>query len=129
MDLADRIIDINNRENEPFEVDEFGLPMPDEVNQDYIVARILSQKYNIYKIQGELFVDGELVKPSISNLVWLNHGPNKYICGKNLTLIWKRLLECVHEYDRKYIRITDEIVWNREESCMEYWFNRYKKGK
>lgn len=129
MDLADKIIASNDSNNEPFKVDEFGLPIPETVNQDYIVARILSQKRIFYKLHGDLYVDGELIKPSISNIVWLNNGADKYISGKNITIIWKRLLECVHEFERKYIRITNELIWNRETAEIEYWYNRYKKGK
>lgn len=129
MNLADKIIEAKDEQSLPFSVDELGLPMPDKTNQEYIVARILSQKRNIYKIKGDLFVDGELVKPSVANVIWLNHGGDKYINGNTLTLIWRRLLECVHEFDRRYIRITDEIVWDREKSQLEYWYNRQNRGK
>lgn len=106
--------------------DEVGLPIPNEENNDYIVARIICRnKRRLFKIGEDIFLDRKPMFGNIkNNLVVLNGKASPLIRGDNCLLIWERLKEVLPEYNRDYIKIADGIVWNRNNADIDYeWFN------
>ena len=120
-------------------VDETGLPVPKPVNADYVVARIIGN-LNIYQIHGEFYHDKYRYKQTNQSLIALTGRPRlilfddidqddkdkqheanenmwkqmKSVINSESGLIWEMLRKMVPQYNKRYIRINDQLVWDRE---------------
>ena len=137
--LADKVIDRLEQtpaDDEPYwGIDELGIPVPKPVNIAYIVARVLARNENVFHIYGEVFVDRKPVQQTSKVLLALcgratvvsvpdgeskkNIEPwaqTKAIINREYPLVWERIKESTPVYDRKYIKITDHLVWDKDEA-------------
>lgn len=135
MDLADKIIDIANngsKEYSEYGIDELGLPVPYPLNCDYIVARIMARSDSFFRIGNDAFVNRTLVKNNASSIsiycgeikiaLWKNDalkdkwkGATTFI-NRECHMIYSRILELFPEYDRRYIEVVDNLIWDREKT-------------
>ena len=143
MDLADRIIAQNQTEEKRREyaphygIDETGIPIPKPVNADYIIIRIIGNK-NIYKIGDRFYVDRHEYRQAAQSLIALCGRPkivvfeeeldddSKHEANENMWkqvkstinsehgLIWDRLRDMVPQFNKRYLRINKQLVWDRE---------------
>lgn len=148
--LVDRIIARNNAEQRAEEtgdpittqwgIDEAGFPIPNPVNVDAIVARIIMRHGTVFRIGDALFVDRKKVQtnssgmPNAATIIALCGKPKiilwgtderdldklwrqmKRLISNDWPIIWHRLLEVAPKYDRKYIQIMDGYVWGVDEA-------------
>lgn len=158
--LADRIIARNEAEQRAEEtggpvvtqwgIDEVGFPIPNPVNVDAIVARIIMKHNTVFKIGNALFVDREKVQtnsngmPNAATIIglcgkpriilWGTDNPDsaelwrqiKKLVNNDWPIIWHRLLEVAPQYDRKYIQIMDGYVWGVDEADLFATGDGYK---
>lgn len=122
-------------------IDETGIPIPKPVNSDYIVMRIIGN-VNMYRIGNEFYVDKRHYKKGSQSLIALCGKPiivlhedidpddkeAQYIATDNMWrqvkntinsehgLIWEKLRDMVPQFDKRYIRINGQLVWDREKS-------------
>ena len=120
-------------------IDETGLPVPKPVNASYIVMRIIGN-LNIYQLNGEFFVDKRRYKQTAQSLIALTGKPRlvvledvveneeekkrelsetmwrqvKNVINSEHGLIWEKLREMVPQFNKRYIRINNMLVWDRE---------------
>lgn len=143
MDLADRIIAQNQTEERKREyaphygIDDTGIPIPKPVNADYVIMRIIGNK-NIYKIGDRFYVDRYLYRQTSQSLIALcgrpkivafdddldddaKHNANedmwkqvKGTINSEHGLIWDRLRDMVPTFNKRYLRINRQLVWDRE---------------
>lgn len=143
MDLADRIIAQNQTEERKREyaphygIDETGIPIPKPVNADYVIMRIIGNK-NIYKIGDGFYVDRHLYKQTSQSLIALCSRPKIAVFDDDLDddakheeneimwkqvkstinsehgLIWDKLRDMVPPFNKRYLRINRQLVWDRE---------------
>lgn len=135
--LADKII---NRLDQPPEedehywgIDELGIPVPKPVNISYVIARVFAQHENIFHIHNEVFIDRTPVRKnshtllSVCGRLEIVSSPNgiekgsvepwiemKRIINGEYPLVWKKIIELSPIYDRKYIKITDHLAWDKD---------------
>lgn len=137
--LVDKIISRLEQppaEEEPYwGIDELGIPVPKPVNISYVTARVFAQHENIFHIQNEVFIDRKPVRKNNHNLLSLCgrleivSSPNgiekgnvepwvemKKIINGEYPLVWKKIIELSPVYDRKYIKITDHLAWDKDEA-------------
>lgn len=137
--LADKVIDRLEQapaKDEPYwGIDELGIPVPKPVNISYVVARVLVQHENIFRIHDKVFVRRKPVQKNSQTLLSLcgrlelavspdgNNNDSiepwaqaKRIINKEHPLVWKRIVELIPVYDRKYIKITDHLAWDKDEA-------------
>ena len=138
--LADMIInqmergeDVNNTH---WGIDETGLPWPNPVNADAIVARLFSKygRDGIFKIQDGLFINRKMVKKDKSTLLALCGKPQiviwaddehdyaefwaqiKKVISTEWPIIWATVMEYSDEYNNDYIRVSGTMVWDKNKS-------------
>lgn len=137
--LADKVINRLEQplaEKEPYwGIDELGIPVPRPVNIAYIIARVFAQHENIFHIHNEVFIDRRPIQKNNYTLLSLcgrleivsapdeenktNIEPwseTKKIIKGEYPLIWKKIIELSPVYDRKYIKITDHLAWDKDEA-------------
>ena len=145
MDLADQLIAKNKSEEKRrtfaphYGIDETGLPVPNPINADYVVMRIISN-INIYQTGGEFFVGKQRYKQTSQSIIALTGRPKlivfedidsddrdkqreenenmwkqmKNVINSESGLIWEMMRKMVPVYNKRYIRINDQLVWDRE---------------
>ena len=123
--------------------DELGFEWPNPVNSEAVVASVLCRYDDIkgvcciYRVGDDLFVNGKKVKQTSAGLLgllsqphivlWTNYDPNnqdelkvwkqiKHIVATEYPIVFNRLLELVEEYNRRYIRVSKNYVWDTENS-------------
>lgn len=121
-------------------IDETGIPIPKPVNSAYIVARIIGN-INIYQLSGEFYVERRRYKQTAQNLIALCGRPRvvlfedeigdkdsqheinemiwkqtKSVINSEHGLIWERLREVVPQFNKRYIRINNLLVWDKEQA-------------
>lgn len=120
-------------------IDETGLPVPKPINADYVVMRIISN-INIYQTGGEFFVGKQRYKQTSQSIIALTGRPKiivfeevdsddmdkqretnetmwkqmKNVINSESGLIWEMMRKMVPVYNKRYIRINDQLVWDRE---------------
>ena len=124
-------------------IDDTGFPWPNPVNAQAVAVRVFSRwgrvngVSNIYKIEDDIFLGGKKIKqdrptllslyekPSIS--IWANQNPEmqdedelwkqiKKVISSEWPVVWAIIKDVAPEYSRDYIRITDGMVWGKDES-------------
>lgn len=124
-------------------IDDTGFPWPNPVNSQAVAAGVFFRwgradgLDNIYRIDDDIFIGGKKIqqnrttllslynKPSI--VVWANSSPDrqneeelwaqiKKIISSEWPIVWATVKEIAPEYNRNYIRVTDNIVWGKDES-------------
>lgn len=119
-------------------IDETGLPIPKPVNADYVVMRIIGN-VNIYMAGGDFFIGRRTLRQSSQSLIALTGRPKlvvfddesldddgkreenenmwkqmKGVINSESGLIWEMMRKMVPVYNKRYIRINDQLVWDRE---------------
>lgn len=124
-------------------VDDTGFPWPNPVNSQAVAARIFFQHGkkngvdNIFRIRDEIFIDRKKIvqnKPTLLALyekpkivLWANDEPTlqdpealwkqiKSIISSEWPIVWATVRKIAPEYDRDYIRITDNLIWGKDEA-------------
>lgn len=132
-----------NKYPDQWGIDDTGFPWPNPVNSQAVAAWLFFKwgkvdgVDNIYKIEDDIFIGGKKVhqnrptllsfynKPKI--VVWANQGKDmqdenelwrqiKKIIFSEWPIVWVTIKEIAPEYSRDYIRITNDIVWGKDES-------------
>lgn len=128
-------------------VDDTGFPWPNPVNSQAVAARLFFKHGkkngidNIFRIGDEVFIDRKKVvqnKPTLLALyekprivLWANEEPTlqdpealwkqvKSIISSEWPIVWATVRKIAPEYDRNYIRITDNLVWGKNEADIFY---------
>ena len=122
-------------------IDETGIPIPKPVNADYVIMRIIGN-VNIYKLGDEFFVDKRKYKQNSQSLIALCGRPDiilfenidgddkdaqyeakesmwkqmKNTINSEHGLIWEKMRDIVPPFNKRYLRINRELVWDRETS-------------
>jgi hypothetical protein len=132
-----------NKYPDQWGIDDTGFPWPNPVNSQAVAAWLffkwgkIDGVDNIYKIEDDIFISGKKVhqnrptllsfynKPKI--VVWANQSKDmqdenelwrqiKKIIFSEWPIVWVTIKEIAPEYSRDYIRITNDIVWGKDES-------------
>ena len=121
-------------------IDETGLPIPKPVNASYVVMRIIGN-LNIYQISGEFYVGHRRYRQTAQTLIALTGRPRivvfedidndkdaqheaneamwkqmKNTINSEHGLIWEKLREMVPQFSKRYLRINDQLVWDKTTS-------------
>lgn len=124
-------------------IDDTGFPWPNPVNAQAVAARLFFRHGkkngvdNIFRIDEDIFIDRRKVrqdKPTLLSLyekpkivLWANEDSAlrdpetlwkqiKSIISSEWPIVWATVRRIAPEYDRKYIRITDNLVWGKDEA-------------
>ena len=132
-----------NKYPDQWGIDDTGFPWPNPVNSQAVAAWLffkwgkIDGVDNIYKIEDDIFISGKKVhqtrpallsfynKPKI--VVWANQSQDmqdedelwkqiKKIIFSEWPIVWVTIKEIAPEYSRDYIRITNDMVWGKDES-------------
>ena len=132
-----------NKYPDQWGIDDTGFPWPNPVNSQAVAAWLFFKwgkvdgVDNIYKIEDDIFISGKKVhqnrpellsfynKPKI--VVWANQSQDmqdedelwkqiKKIIFSEWPIVWVTIKEIAPEYNRDYIRVTDNMVWGKDES-------------
>lgn len=124
-------------------IDDTGFPWPNPVNAQAVAIRVFSKwgvvdgVENIYRIDDDIFLGKKKLrqdrptllslyeKPNIS--IWANKNPDKHdeeeiwrqikkVISSEWPVVWAIIKKVAPEYSRDYIRITDNLVWGKDES-------------
>lgn len=128
---------------EQWGIDDTGFPWPNPVNAQAVAARLFFRHgkkdglINIFKINDDIFIDKKKMTQNRNTLlslydrptivVWANYADEmrdqemlwrqiKRVIGSEWPIVWKTVLEIAPEYNRDYIRITDDLVWGKDEA-------------
>jgi hypothetical protein len=142
--IAQKQAEDKKRENNfapHYGIDDTGLPVPKPVNASYVVMRIMGN-LNMYQIGGEFYIGRRRYKQTAQNLIALTGRPHlvtfddideddkvkqhetdeimwkqmKNIINSERGLIWERLREVIPHFNKRYLRINEQLVWDRETS-------------
>ena len=119
-------------------IDETGLPVPKPINADYVVMRIIGN-VGIYRAGDDFFVGRRTLRQNSQSLIALTGRPRliifddesldedgrreenenmwkqmKNVINSESGLIWEMMRKMVPVYNKRYIRINDQLVWDRE---------------
>lgn len=119
-------------------IDETGLPVPKPINADYVVMRIIGN-VSIYRAGDDFFVGRRTLRQNSQALIALTGRPKlvifdnesldedgkreenenmwkqmKNVINSESGLIWEMMRKMVPVYNKRYIRINDQLVWDRE---------------
>lgn len=124
-------------------IDETGFPWPNPVNAQAVAARLFFKHGkkngldNIFKIGDDIFIDRKKVtqnKPTLLSLydrpkivLWANEDVAcqdsealwkqvKSIISSEWPIVWATVRKVAPEYDRNYIRITNNLIWGKDEA-------------
>lgn len=135
MDFADQLLFAKNRserrfsrDNVPTEgVDEFGIPIPYPVTEDYFVARILLRNKGIY--YDEITESKPVIRKANGEAVPINNdsilvltgvSPSRYGFPRTeWVFIWEKLKEKLPRYDTTCFSIGDGMRWSFEKGILE----------
>lgn len=100
--------------------DELGLEVWDNV--DYYVARalLISRRdrpsefstNQVYTREGRVFVGNEELEENSRNIYRLVEGGRKFTPWE-VVCFWKKLRQCAPEFTRRYIQISEHLIWDR----------------
>lgn len=124
-------------------IDDTGFPWPNPVNAQAVAARIFFKHgknngiYNIFKIGDDIFIGKKKVlqnKPTLLSyyekpniVLWANENPDyqdvekvwmqiKKVISSEWPIIWAIIRDVAPEYNREYIKVTDNIIWGKNEA-------------
>lgn len=124
-------------------IDDSGFPWPNPVNAQAVAIRVFSKWGkangidNIYKIEGDIFIGGKKVsqnRPTLLSLydrpkivLWANSNIElqdenelwdqiKKIISSEWPIVWAIIRDVAPEYNRDYIRISDGLIWGKDEA-------------
>lgn len=124
-------------------IDETGFPWPNPVNAQAVAARLFFKHGkkngidNVFKIGDDIFIDRKKVLQNKATLLsfydrpkivlWANDDPAlqdpealwkqvKSIISSEWPIVWATVRKIAPEYDRNYIRITNNLVWGKDEA-------------
>lgn len=124
-------------------IDDCGFPWPNPVNAQAVAIRVFAKWGkkdgidNIYKIEDDIFIGRKRVRQDRATLLSLYEKPNivlwansnielqdenevwsqiKKIIASEWPVVWAIIKDVAPEYSRDYIRITDDMVWGKDES-------------
>ena len=120
VDLADKVIQANEEESranesEEVKLDDIGLPLPKPDTEhawcEYLTARILYLNGRMYKHQGLLWIQDELVRENKNTYYRLAKYP-KQISDPECQYVFRRLKEIVPELDTDKIAVLPGWTFN-----------------
>lgn len=124
-------------------IDDSGFPWPNPVNAQAVAIRVFSKwgkangVDNIYNIEGDIFIGGKKVsqnRPTLLSLydrpkivLWANSNIElqdenelwdqiKKIISSEWPIVWAIIRDVAPEYNRDYIRISDGLIWGKDEA-------------
>lgn len=124
-------------------IDDSGFPWPNPVNAQAVAIRVFSKwgrkdgVDNIYKVDDDIFIGRKRVRQDRATLLSLYEKPNivlwansdislqnenelwaqiKKIISSEWPVVWAIIREVAPEYNRDYIRVTDDLVWGKDEA-------------
>lgn len=124
-------------------VDDTGFPWPNPVNAQAVAARLFFKHGkkngldNIFRISDDIFIDRKKVAQDKSTLLSFYNKPKivlwanediahrdpealwrqvKQIISSEWPIVWATVRKIAPEYDRDYIRITDNLIWGKDEA-------------
>lgn len=136
-------VELGIQNPEEWGIDETGFPWPNPVNAQAVAARLFFRYGkkngidNIFRIGDEIFIDRKKVLQNKSTLLsfydrpkiilWANDEPTlqdsealwkqiKSIISSEWPIVWATVRKVAPEYNRNYIRITDNLVWGKDEA-------------
>lgn len=128
-------------------IDATGFPWPKPVNAQAVAVRLFFRHGrkngidNIFKVGDDLFIDRKKIvqnKPTLLSLydkpkivLWASEDTDaqdaealwkqiKQIVSSEWPIVWAIVREIAPEYNKDYIRITDNLVWGKNESDILY---------
>lgn len=131
MNLADKIIAKRERDetvrttNKHFhigELDDCGIPVPEEITYDYLCARTMKAHPRLYQKQGYIYEIGKVfpINKNRDNAMWYVGMPTELLRNNGHMLYWKRLLQLLPELSSDKIQVSKNIYWNIEKGRLEY---------
>lgn len=120
VDLADKVIQANEAEtrgdeSEEVKLDDIGFPLPKPDTEhawcEYLTARILYLNDRMYKHQGLLWIQDELVRENKNTYYRLARYP-KAISDPECQYVFRRLKELVPELDTDIIAVLPDWTFN-----------------
>lgn len=139
----DKAIDALDKYPDQWGIDDTGFPWPNPVNAQAVAVRVFSKwgrvdgVDNIFKIEDEIFLGGKRISQNRATLLslynkpkivaWANQSPEKHseeelweqikkTISSEWPVVWTVIRELAPEYTRDYIRVTDGLVWGKNES-------------
>lgn len=139
----DKAIDTLDKYPDQWGIDDTGFPWPNPVNAQAVAVRVFSKwgrvggVDNIFKIEDEIFLGGKRIPQNRATLLslyskpkivaWANQSPEKHseeelwaqikrTISSEWPVVWTIIRELAPEYTRDYIRVTDGLVWGKNES-------------
>ena len=124
-------------------IDNTGFPWPNPVNSQAVAIRVFSKwgkangVDNIFKIEGDIFLGRKKLQQNKQTLlslyekpkivVWANTNADmqdeeelwvqiKRVISSEWPIVWAVIREVAPEYSREYIRVTQGLVWGKDES-------------
>ena len=124
-------------------IDDTGFPWPNPVNAEAVAARLFFKHGkkngldNIFRIGDDVFIDRKKIsqdKPTLLSfydkpkiLLWANEDPIrqdpealwkqvKSVITSEWPIVWATVRKMAPEYDRNYIRITNNLIWGKNEA-------------
>ena len=124
-------------------IDETGFPWPNPVNAEAVAARVFSKWgmvdgiYTIYRIDDDIYLRKRRLPQNKTTLLslynvpkiiwWANDAPEmqdqnalwvqiKRVISSEWPVVWSIINEIAPEYNRDYIKVTDNIVWGKNEA-------------
>ena len=128
-------------------IDETGFPWPNPVTAQAIAAWIFFKhgEHNgmggIFKIDDDIFINRKKVSQNRSTLlslyskpnmvIWANKDENmrdiealwrqiKSTIGTEWPIVWKTVMRIAPEYNRDYIKISDNMIWSKDRADVLY---------
>lgn len=132
-----------NKYPDQWGIDDTGFPWPNPVNSQAVAAWMFFKwgkvdgVDNIYKIEDDIFIGGKKVhqtRPSLLSfynkpkiVVWANQSQDmqdedelwrqiKKIIFSEWPIVWVTIKEIAPEYSRDYIKVTDNMIWGKDEA-------------
>lgn len=140
--LADRVIEQNERNSnrvhsDQWGIDEIGFPWPRPVSAMAVACRVLAKYGNtdrLFRVGDDIYIDRKKINRKNSpNLMALCGRPEiilwadesdinaqdaefwtqvKHVINTEAPIVWADIISMAPEYNRDYIRITDNMIWD-----------------
>ena len=124
-------------------IDDTGFPWPNPVNAEAVAARVFFKwgvangVYAIYRIDNDIYLGKKRLPQNKATLLslynvpkvvwWANDAPEmqdqnalwaqiKRVISSEWPVVWSIINEIAPEHNRDYIKVTDNIIWGKNEA-------------
>lgn len=124
-------------------IDETGFPWPNPVNAEAVAARVFFKWgkangiYTLYRMDDDIYLGKKRLLQNKATLLslyntpkivwWANDSINmqdqdaiwkqiKRVISSEWPVVWSIINEIAPEYNRDYIKVTDNIIWGKNEA-------------